>query len=128
MRRANRKDGNHRQIVKHLQAIGAHVHDLANKGESCDLLVGYRGELRLLEIKDPSQVPKQKRENGKMRKATRIDWLTEDERKMALAFWAVKVPYFVVVSLQEAQGVLMGDPQTVAECRIEFSGVRKFHL
>ena len=50
MRRAARKDGNERDIVKALRAIGC---DVERIGRPVDLLVGYRALNFLLEVKDP---------------------------------------------------------------------------
>lgn len=53
MRRAARTDENHAEIAKALRAVGAHVTDLSRVGQGCpDLLVGFRGLWRVLEIKD----------------------------------------------------------------------------
>jgi hypothetical protein len=47
-----RVDRNHTEIVAGLRAIGATVQSLADVGLGCpDLLVGWRGEIWLLEIK-----------------------------------------------------------------------------
>lgn len=53
MRRAARIDDNHAAIVAALRACGASVQSLAAVGNGCpDLLVGFRGENHLLEVKD----------------------------------------------------------------------------
>jgi len=53
MRRIPRKDANHSAIVKSLQATGALVYDTAGVGGGFpDLMVSFRGVIRLLEIKD----------------------------------------------------------------------------
>jgi hypothetical protein len=58
MRRAAAVDGNHREIVRALEQIGASVQSLATIGDGCpDLLVGYHGRNWLMEIKDPRQDP-----------------------------------------------------------------------
>lgn len=49
MRRAAKADGNQREIVNALKAIGARVYYIK---EPVDLLVGYRGKNCLLEVKD----------------------------------------------------------------------------
>jgi hypothetical protein len=49
MRYAARKDANQQEIVEVLRRHGAYVWDL---GLPVDLLVGYRGETILMEIKD----------------------------------------------------------------------------
>lgn len=60
MRRAARKDANQFHIVQALRGIGAKVHILDGKGIG-DLLVGFRGELSILECKDGSLVPSRKK-------------------------------------------------------------------
>jgi len=58
VRRAAKIDGNHGEIVKALQAVGAVVQSLAAVGEGCpDLLVGYLGVNFLIEVKDGSLPP-----------------------------------------------------------------------
>ena len=58
MRRAARVDKNQPDIVKALRGIGATVQPLHAVGDGCpDLLVGYRGENILIEVKDGKKVP-----------------------------------------------------------------------
>ena len=48
----SRVDRNHRELVTALRAVGAEVLDLSRVGQGCpDLLVGWRGQLTLLEVK-----------------------------------------------------------------------------
>jgi hypothetical protein len=50
------RDANQPQIEADLRAIGASVVDLSAVGFGCpDLLVGYRDQTYLMEIKDPSK-------------------------------------------------------------------------
>ncbi len=52
MRRNARVDANHSMIVAALRQVGASVQDLAKVGQGCpDILVGYRGQNYLMEIK-----------------------------------------------------------------------------
>lgn len=54
MRRyANRRDANEGEIVRALEKIGASVLRL----DFCDLLVGFRGVNKLLEVKDGRKAP-----------------------------------------------------------------------
>lgn len=58
MRRAAKTDENHQDIVRALRKLGASVQSLAAVGQGCpDILVGWRGMLSLLEIKDGSKPP-----------------------------------------------------------------------
>lgn len=56
--RAAKVDANQNRIVMALRAVGATVQSLAEVGKGVpDLLVGFRGELVLLEVKDGAKVP-----------------------------------------------------------------------
>ena len=60
--RAARVDANHAQVVSALRASGAVVQSLAGVGQGVpDLLVGIRGRLMLIEVKDGSKVPSKQR-------------------------------------------------------------------
>lgn len=57
--RAAKIDGNQRAIVDGLRKFGCTVQSLATIGKGCpDILVGYRCENFLFEIKDPQRGPK----------------------------------------------------------------------
>ena len=67
MRRAGRTDANQPLIVKALRDAGATVQHLHGIGQGCpDLLVGFCGNNFLMEVKDPTRKPSERR-------------LTEDE-------------------------------------------------
>lgn len=54
MRRAAKVDANQDAIVSALEAAGASVQSLAPIGKGCpDLLAGFRGDLYLIEVKNP---------------------------------------------------------------------------
>ncbi len=60
--RAARIDENQPDIVAALRQIGATVQPLHTVGSGCpDLLVGYRGQNFLLEVKNPKQKPSDQR-------------------------------------------------------------------
>lgn len=62
MRRRGRVDANHAEIVATLRAVGATVQSLAACGGGVpDLLVGYRGETFLFEVKDGTKKPSARR-------------------------------------------------------------------
>lgn len=62
MRRAAHLDGNHGEIVAALRAVGCLVQSLAGVGDGVpDLLVGYRRQVWLLEIKDGAKVPSKRK-------------------------------------------------------------------
>lgn len=57
MRRAAKIDANQTQVVKALRAAGAVVHSLAAVGNGVpDLLIAFRGQTMLMEIKDGAKV------------------------------------------------------------------------
>lgn len=58
MRRAAKVDANQEQVVSALRAAGAAVQSLAAVGKGVpDLLVSFRGNLFLLEVKDGKKPP-----------------------------------------------------------------------
>lgn len=62
MRRAAKVDANQEQIVSALRAAGAIVQSLAAIGKGCpDLLVSFRGNLFLLEVKDGNKRPSEQK-------------------------------------------------------------------
>ena len=58
MRRAAKIDDNQRSIVAALRAVGATVEVI---GEPVDLLVGFRGQTWVMEVKDGKKVPSARR-------------------------------------------------------------------
>ena len=62
MRRNAKVDDNQRQIVEWLRRAGATVQSLAMVGKGCpDIVVGYRGQNYLMEIKDGNKPPSARR-------------------------------------------------------------------
>lgn len=58
MRRAAKIDANQGEIIRALRAVGATVQPLHTIGRGCpDLLVGYRSDNALLELKDGRKPP-----------------------------------------------------------------------
>lgn len=92
MRRAARTDNNHEAVVRALRKIGATAISLAAVGKGCpDLVVGFRGMNTLIEVKDGTKPPSERR-------------LTADQ----VAFhesWAGQV--VVVTSAEEAVRVVV---------------------
>lgn len=87
MRRAAKIDANQREIIKALRAVGATVQSLANIGKGCpDLLVGYRADNALMEVKDGAKPPSARK-------------LTDDEAQW-IGQWRGTV--YVVTSVDEA--------------------------
>ena len=69
-----RTDANHGDVVKALRQAGATVVSLASIGDGCpDLLVGYRAETLLIEVKDGSK-PKSEQALTPDEENFRIKW------------------------------------------------------
>jgi hypothetical protein len=86
MRHYARIDDNQKEIVKALRQVGCEVLSLAPIGSGCpDLLVGYRGHLHLMEVKDGSKPPSQ-------RVLTPLEKIFHD-RWTAVADWQIHVVY-----------------------------------
>ena len=61
-RRASKIDGNQPLIVDALRAAGCFVQSLAEVGNGCpDLLVSRAGQIFVIELKDPTQAPSDRR-------------------------------------------------------------------
>jgi hypothetical protein len=62
MRKYGRTDGNQSGIVSQLRQVGAKVQSLASVGNGCpDLLVGWQGRNILMEIKDGTKPPSERK-------------------------------------------------------------------
>lgn len=58
MRRACKKDDNHREVVAALRKFGAFVQDTASLGQGVpDLFVAHNGDTAFFEVKDGGKVP-----------------------------------------------------------------------
>lgn len=90
--RGYRKDANHGQVVEELGQMGVWVLDLAQHGLSVDLLVGYRGQLALVEIKAPGNVAKTK---------PRKEWLTDKETEIFEDAQYHELPYIIALTSDE---------------------------
>lgn len=60
MRRAARRDANEQDIIKAMRGAGAYVKVVNDEG-LFDLLVSYRGETLLIEVKDGTKPPSARR-------------------------------------------------------------------
>jgi hypothetical protein len=60
MRRAARRDDNEKEIIAAMRAEGAYVKQINDEG-LFDLLVNYRGETMLIEVKDGAKPPSARR-------------------------------------------------------------------
>jgi hypothetical protein len=66
VRRAGRTDGNHADVVRELTKAGVLVRSMAGVGDGFpDLLCAFRGVLVLLEVKDGSLPPSERKVTAK---------------------------------------------------------------
>jgi hypothetical protein len=101
MKRNAKVDKNQPEIVKALKAHGAQVlltHQIKN---AFDILVGFRGELFIMEIKNPEYLPKAY-DRERLEKQ-----LSEGEHKCMEMFKKVGVPYHIVATKEEAFDIIL---------------------
>ena len=89
MRRAAKVDSNQNEIVKCLRGVGAVVLITSQLKNAFDLLVGYKGKLYIVEVKDGSKPPSARK-------------LTAGELKCKELFERVGVTYHVIHTADEA--------------------------
>jgi hypothetical protein len=95
MRRAARTDANQTAIVEALRAVGSSVLSLAAIGKGCpDLLVCRQDKLYLLEVKDGSKPPSERK--------------LRDNQKAWHVAWCGTV--YVVESVEQALAVVLDAP------------------
>jgi hypothetical protein len=93
MRTAARVDANQKEIVEGLRKLDAYVLITSQLKNAFDILVGYKGNTYIIEIKDGSKPEKQRQ-------------LTKGELKCMEGFQKVGVKYHVINSLDEAISLL----------------------
>ena len=92
MRRDAKVDANQADIVAALRSIGCTVQTLHTVGKGCpDLLVGFKGQTLLMEVKDGRRPPSDRK-------------LTPDQREWHAA-WA-GAPVFIVTDVTQAAEVV----------------------
>lgn len=94
MYRAAKVDSNQSEIVKALRKLGAAVLITSQLKNAFDILVGYRGQLFIVEIKDGAKPPSQTK-------------LTEGELKCKTLFESVGIKYHVIKSVDEAINLII---------------------
>lgn len=101
MRRAAKKDKNHNAITEALKQIpGVVILDLHQLKNACDCIVGYRGNLYLMEIKNPEYLPKEY-DNERLIKA-----LTDGEKEFYDYFQKANCAPHIVCTVDEALEVI----------------------
>ena len=93
-RTKNRRDANEKEIVDAIEGIGAVVERLSGSAGLPDLLVGYKGQTRLAEIKDPA------RDGSRSKECIRLDRLDASQCEW-FARWKGSTP-FVWTSPEQA--------------------------
>jgi Holliday junction resolvase len=93
VRRANRVDSNHKEIIDGLRKRGAEVLDISSVKNAFDILVSYNGKVFCVEIKNPEYVKPHKY----------WDSLTEGEKKFHEK-WKAEV--YIVTELEELIDIL----------------------
>lgn len=83
-----RRDANHEELLRAARQVGAEVLDLHKLPGAMDCLVGFRGSLYLVEIKDGTLAPSRRK-------------LTPAEQDTVWRFQAVGVKVLVVTSVDE---------------------------
>ena len=61
MRRANRRDANHREVINEFERLGWSVLDIADLKNCCDIVASIDGMTVCVEIKDGSKPPSQRK-------------------------------------------------------------------
>lgn len=96
-------DANQPEIVKALRAIGAKVRPVHQLKDLFDILVGYNGNLFMIEIKNNEYLPRKYETETKEEKRSRlVNMLSDGERKCMQMFNSVGVDYHIVSSAKEA--------------------------
>ena len=96
MRRAAKIDDNQNEIVKAFRNLGAYVLITSQLKNAFDCLVGFRGNLYVVEIKDGKKPPSKRK-------------LTSGEKKCKSKLNAVGVEYNIVKDLDDVQKLLFSD-------------------
>lgn len=101
-------DVNQPKIVKALRRVGAvvlHTHTIKN---AFDILVGYKGKLFIMEIKNDEYLPKLYFEKEtKEEQRTRLENMLKDgEKKCMDMFQSVGIEYHIIATIDEALNVI----------------------
>ena len=106
-------DKNQPEIVEGLRRIGAKVKPVHQLKKFCDIMVGYRGKLFMMEIKSGDDLPKKYSKMTKKEKRSYLEAkLSEGEKECMEAFQSVGVVYHIVSTLDEAISILNENTET----------------
>jgi len=89
-------DANHSKIVNYIRSIGGVVLDCKSLINAFDILVGYKGKLYIIEIKNPERLLKKLPKKERLEKA-----LTKGERDCKIMFESVGCEYNIVESCED---------------------------
>ncbi len=103
MKRAAKKDDNHKAIVMKLESIGAVVIDCSQLKGAFDCLVLYKGECYIVEIKNPKVLPKTYDRDRLEKELKKGDGL---EYKCMLKVHSVGVKYHIIAKFEEIENIL----------------------
>ena len=99
MRRANRTDTNHKEIVAKFRSLGFFVHDISALKNCCDLIVFNGERYELFELKNPEYCKGVKN----MCQEQREKFLSEGEARFAEDYRV-----WIVISAKEIQTIFNG--------------------
>ena len=94
------KDANHAEIVEALRKVGAVIVDTTSVKHAFDLMVFYKSQAYVMEIKNPDYLTKV------YDRETLESKLSDGERKCMEDLQAVGVAYHIVASIEEALKVI----------------------
>ncbi len=100
MKRAAKKDANHKAIVAELERIGCAVVDTSQLKNAFDCLVCYNGQSYIVEIKNPKYLPKQ------INRARLEKELSTGEYKCMQDIEKVGVPYHIITNIDEIKKII----------------------
>ena len=104
-------DSNQPKIVAGLRRIGAIVKPVHQLKNFCDIIVGYRGKLFMMEIKNSEDLPKKYiGMNDEEKRAYLETKLSDGEKDCMDLFQSVDVTYHIVSTLEEAIKILSNKP------------------
>lgn len=92
-RYTQRTDSNHAEIVRRARQVGCAVIDIHALAGTLDIVVGFRGVIYLVEIKDGAKIPSKRR-------------LTPAEEKTVEEFRRVDCPVYIVESADDLLRVI----------------------
>ncbi len=100
MKRAAKKDANHKAIVTELERIGCAVVDTSQIKNAFDTIVTYCGYNHIIEIKNPKYLRKNYTEQDL------ISALSDGERKCKEAIEKAGGVYNIIANIQEAYKII----------------------